>query len=150
MVPPNRTDDQLWHTFTFDTITMTNEEISFFLLLRQWEMIDGTMAGCLILPLVALDDKCATAFKHGPALPVEIRPRDLPASSDDHAVVALHAPATVVVTDKEIVPAPVLEDERSLDGIRTGKVRGRIGRKSLGTLGIASRDGERTRPDSGM
>ena len=150
MVPLNHADDQFWHTFIFDAITMTNEEITTLLLFWQSEMIDGTMTGCLVLLFVAFDDERATSIEHRLTLAVEIGAGDLPASSDDHAVVALHAPATVVVTDKEIVPAPVLEDERSLDGIRTGKVRGRIGRKSLGTLGIASRDGERTRPDSSM
>ena len=129
---------------------MTNEEITTLLLFWQSEMIDGTMTGCLVLLFVALDDKCATAFKHGPALPVEIRSRDLPASSDDHAVVALHAPATVVVTDEEIVPALVLEDERSLDGIGTGKVRGGIGRKALGAFAIAACNGKGTRSDSDM
>ena len=62
MVPPNRTDDQFWHTFTFDTITMTKEEIPPLLLLRQWEMVDGTMAGCLVLLFIALDDERAALY----------------------------------------------------------------------------------------
>lgn len=150
MVPPNRTDDQFWHTFTFDTISMTNEEVTSLLLLRQREMIDGTMAGCLISFLIAFDDERAASIEHRLTLAVEIGAGDLPASSDDHTVVALHAPTTVVVTDEEIVPALVLEDERSLDGIGSCKVRGGIGRKALGALGIAACDGERTRSGSGM
>lgn len=150
MVPPNCTDDQFWHTFTFNTITMTNEEVTSLLLLRQREMIDGTMAGCLILPLVALDDERAATIEHGLTLAVEIGTGDLPTSSDDHTVVALHAPATVVVTDKEIVPALVYEDEWSLDGIGSCIFRSRIGGKALGAHGIATRDGERTRSGSGM
>ena len=150
MVPPNRTDDQFWHTFTFDTITMTKEEITPLLLLRQWEMIDGTMAGCLVLLFIALDDERTATIEHGLTLPIEIGTGDLPASSYDHTVVALHAPATVVVTDEEIVPALVLEDKRSLNGIRPGIGRSGIGREALGALGIASRDGERTCSVSGM
>lgn len=150
MVPLNHADDQLWHTFTFDTITMTNEEISFFLLLRQWEMIDGTMTGCLVLLLVAFNDERATSVEHGLAFTVEIRTSDRPASADDHAVVAFHAAAAVVMTDKEIVPPLVLGDERSLDGIGSCKVRGGIGRKALGAFAIAACNGKGTRSDSGM
>ena len=150
MVPLNHADDQFWHTFIFDAITMTNEEITTLLLLRQSEMIDGTMAGCLVLLFVTLDDERTATIEHGLTLPVEIGTGDRPASSDDHAVVALHAPTTVVVTDEEIVPALVLEDEWSLDGIGSCKVRGGIGRKALGALGIAACDGERTRSGSGM
>ena len=129
---------------------MTNEEITTLLLLRQSEMIDGTMAGCLVLLFVTLDDERTATIEHGLTLPVEIGTGDRPASSDDHAVVALHAPTTVVVTDEEIVPALVLEDERSLDGIRPGIGRSGIGRKALGALGITSCDGERTCSGSGM
>ena len=129
---------------------MTNEEVTSLLLLRQREMIDSTMTGCLISFLIAFDDERATSVEHGLAFTVEIGPGDRPASSDDHTVVALHAAATVVMTDKEIVPALVLEDERSLDGIGSCKVRGGIGRKALGALGIAACDGERTRSGSGM
>jgi hypothetical protein len=122
MVPPNRTDDQFWHTFTFDTISMTNEEVTSLLLLRQREMIDGTMAGRFVLLFVTLNDERASSFKHRLARLVEIGTGDRAASSDDHAVIAFHAPTTIVVTDEEIVPALVLEDEWSLDGIRSGKV----------------------------
>lgn len=150
MIPPNLTDDQFWHTFTFDTISMTNEEVTSLLLLRQREMIDGTMAGCLISFLIAFDDERAASIEHRLTLAVEIGAGDLPASSDDHTVIAFHAPATVVVTDEEIVPALVLEDEWSLDSIRSGKVRSGIGRKGLGAFGIAARNSERTRASSSM
>lgn len=150
MVPPNRTDDQFWHTFTFDTISMTNEEVTSLLLLRQREMIDGTMAGRLVLLFVTLNDERAPTFKHRLARLVEIGTGDRAASSDDHAVIAFHAPTTIVVTDEEIVPALVLEDEWSLDGIRSGKIRRGIGRKGLGAFGIAARDGEGTRAGSSM
>ena len=150
MVPPNRTDDQFWHTFTFDTITMTNEEITTLLLLRQWEMVDGTMAGCLVLLFIALDDERTATIEHGLTLPIEIGTGDRPASSYDHTVVALHAPATVVVTDEEIVPALVLEDERGLDGIGTGKVRSGIGRKGLGAFAIAACNGKGMRSGGSM
>ena len=150
MVPLNHADDQFWHTFIFDAITMTNEEITTLLLFWQSEMIDGTMTGCLVLLFVAFDDERATSIEHRLTLAVEIGAGDLPASSDDHTVVALHAPATVVVTDEEIVPALVLEDEWSLDGIGSCKVRGGIGRKALGALGIAACDGERPPSGSGM
>ena len=150
MIPPNLTDDQFWRTFTFDTISMTNEEVTSLLLLRQREMIDGTMAGCLILLLVTLNDERASAFKHRLARLVEIGTGDRAATSDDHAVIAFHAPTTIVVTDEEIVPALVLEDEWSLDGIRSGKVRSGIGRKALGAFGIAARNSKGTRAGSSM
>ena len=120
------------------------------MLLRQREMIDGTMTGCLVLLFVAFDDERAASVEHRLTLAVEIGPGDRPASADDHTVVALHAPATVVVTDEEIVPPLMLEDKRGFDGIGSCKVRGGIGRKALGALGIAACDGERTRSGSGM
>ena len=150
MVPSNLTDGQFWRTLIINTITVTNEEVTSLLLLRQREMIDGTMAGRLVLLFVTLNDERASSFKHRLARLVEIGTGDRAATSDDHTVIAFHAPTTIVVTDEEIVPALVLEDEWSLDGIRSGKVRSGIGRKGLGAFGIAARNSERTRASSSM
>ena len=129
---------------------MTNEEITTLLLFWQSEMIDSTMAGRLVLLLVTLDDERAAPVEHRLTFTVEIGPGDRPASADDHAVVAFHAAAAVVMTDKEIVPPLMLEDERGFNGIGTGKVRSGIGRKGLGAFGIAARNSERTRASSSM
>ena len=150
MVPLNHADDQFWHTFIFDAITMTNEEITTLLLFWQSEMIDGTMTGCLVLLFVAFNDERAASVEHGLAFTVEIGPGDRPASADDHAVVAFHAAAAVVMTDKEIVPPLMLEDERGFNGIGTGKVRSGIGRKGLRAFGIAACNGKGTRSGSSM
>ncbi len=69
------------------------------------DVVDGTVAGSLVLLLVALDDDGATTLQHVMAVAVEIGAVDLTAAPYGNTVVALRAAAAIVPRHKEVVPA---------------------------------------------
>ena len=120
-----------------NTVAMTDEDI------LTIDMIGSAMAHSLKLLLVAFEEQGAAAIAHILAAAVEIRPIHLTAATYGYAVVALGSATTVVPRHKEIVPAIVSEDERCLDGIRSGILGSRISRHIPITRCIAAGNGTR-------
>ena len=101
----------LWHA-----ITMTEEVIA----IR--ERVGRAMTHRLIFLLVAFQQQGATAIAHVLAILVQIRTSHLLASAHGNTIVALDATAAVIPAHEEIVITTMFHDERSLDGIGTGKL----------------------------
>ena len=114
--PGDGTLDQDRGTLMGNAVTMTDEDVV------SVEVIGSTVAGSLILFLIAFKEYVTTTVTHVDTLAVEIRSLNMAAATHGHAVVALRTLTTVVPGYKEIVPAVMLEDERCLDGIGTGIV----------------------------
>lgn len=107
------------------------------------KVIGGRMTCGLKCFLVAFDDEGAAAGIHRPAVAVEIRPRNGSAATHGHAVGALLSTATVVPTDKEVIPTVVFEKKGSLDGVGACMLRGGVSKAFWRVLVVSASDGAR-------
>ena len=94
-----------------DAVAVTDEDV------LSVEVVGGTMACCLIRLLVTLKEQLSTSIAHVYAVRIEIRPVNGLAPTHSDAISALAALAAVVPRHKEIIPSPMLIDERSLNGV---------------------------------
>ena len=102
------------------------------------EMIGGTVAGSLILFLVAFEEDGAATLQHVGAFAVEVGTVDTAAAPYGNAVVALAALTAVVPRHKEVVVVAMLHDEGCLDGIAPCVFRSGIGGHGLALRVVAA------------
>ena len=98
------------------TIAMTDEDVFAI------EVIGCAMTSSFILLFISFEEEVATTIPHVDSFTIEIRTIDGLAAPYCHTIIALGALTAVIPRYKEVIIAPVFEDEWCFDSVRSGKV----------------------------